>query len=263
MTISKKSLLLLAGFASMLSLAACGEDQNDAAQAPEPPARVETPQPSPGEDDRSEDAMRRITEGADSIMQGASELARDARERTERLLEDSGPALERAGEIAREIGASLNEITRQALRDFQSGVDLLERRIDESRNAERPITGDPAATLPPRDRLRADTRAAAQAGPAGVGPAYVGVWALDAAACSRIDVEAQEIMAVITTTTIRRHESVCNFAETPLSGSSATLDAACIVEGEMEDRQIALDMPDDDTLTIDGSPQLTRCHLPD
>ncbi|TYR31055.1 hypothetical protein FY036_16640 [Mesorhizobium microcysteis] len=261
-----EGLLLLAGI-SLLTLAACGEEQETVVQSQEPPAAVEAPNAVPGEDDRSEDAMRRIGQGADAILQGAEELTRDARERAERLLEDSGPALERAGELAREIGASLDQITRQALRDFETGVALLQQRIDESTADIEPETGDPQAELPPLDRLRADTRAAAQAGPAGVGPDYVGVWAGDTSSCGRIDVEAVEMMAVITPTTMRRHENVCNFAEASMTDRTATLAASCIAEGEMEDRQIILDMPDENTIEIgqagmDGTARLVRCHLP-
>src|SRR5690606_30247604 len=122
---------------------------------------------------------------------------------------------------------------------------------------------DTTAVLSPAAQLRADTRAAAQAGPAGVGPDYVGVWAGDAASCARIDVEPVELMAVVTPTTIRRYEAVCNFAETPMTDGAATLAASCVAEGDMEERQITLEMPDADMLTIDGAATLVRCHLPD
>ncbi len=267
MKIRNKGLLLLAGI-SLLALAACGEEQETVVQAEEPPATVEAPQAAPDEEERTDRAVRQIGEGADAILQGAGELARDARERTERLLEDAGPALDRAGEVAREIGSSLDEIGKQALRDFESGVEMLQRRIEESGTEGETTPGDPGAALAPADQLRADTRAAARAGPAGVGPAYVGVWAGDAASCGAIDVEPVEMMAVITPTTIRRYESVCNFDETAMSGGSATLAASCIAEGDTEERQIMLTMPDDDTLEI-GQPgggtaaSLVRCHLPE
>lgn len=261
-----KGLLLLAGI-SLLALAGCGEEQDTAAQTVEPPAAVE-PEAAPTEDGRTDRALRQIGEGADTILQGAGELARDARERTERLLEDAGPALDRAGEVAREIGSSLDEIGKQALRDFESGVEKLQRRIEESGTERETTPGDPQAALAPADQLRTDTRAAALAGPAGVGPAYVGVWAGEAPSCGAIDVEPVEMMAVITPTTIRRYESVCNFAETEMSGGSATLAASCIAEGDTEDRQIALSMPDGNTLEIGqpggGAPaRLVRCHLPE
>ncbi|MEX4008137.1 hypothetical protein [Neoaquamicrobium sediminum] len=262
-----KGLLLLAGI-SLLALAACSDEQETVVQTEEPPATVEAPEAAPSEEERTDRAMRQIGEGADAILQGAGELARDARERTERLLEDAGPALDRAGEVARDIGASLDEIGKQALRDFESGVEMLQRRIEESDSAIETSPGDPAAVLAPPDQLRADTRAAARAGPAGVGPAYVGVWAGDAASCGAIDVEPVEMMAVITPTTIRRYESVCNFEEAAMSGGSTTLAASCIAEGDTEERQIMLTMPDDDTLEI-GQPgsgtaaRLVRCHLPE
>lgn len=253
---------------SMLALAACSDEQNvqrgeDAPAVVEtpqsPPAVAETPQPERNRDD----ALNRIGEGAGLILDGAGELARDARSRTEELLEDAGPAIERARDYARELGVALNELTERAMREFAAGVDALERRIDEADGPDEPATGDAAAVLSQPSQLRADTRAAARAGPAGVGPDYVGVWAADAASCARIDVDPVEMMAVITPTTIRRAEAVCNFAETPLTGGSATLAASCIAEGDMEERSIALTMPQPDLLSIDDAAALVRCHLPD
>ncbi len=262
MTVAKKRLLLLAGLASVLSLAACGEEQNNAVQAPEPPAAVETPSTAPGENDGTDDAMRRITEGADAIIDGATQLGRDARQRTEQLLEDAGPTLERLGAVARELGVAVNQITERAVRDFQTGLTVLQQRIDESR-VEEAQTGDPAAILPPADQLRGDTRLAAQAAPAGVGPDYVGVWASDAASCGRIDVEPLTAMAVITPTTMRLPDSVCNFAETPLTDNAATLRASCIADDAMEDIEILLQMPTDNALTVDREMSLIRCRLPE
>src|SRR5690606_37937583 len=106
----------------------------------------------------------------------------------------------------------------------------------------------PAAKLSPPDQLRADTRAAARAHPAGIGPAYVGVWALNAEECGRIDREAVENFAVITPTTIRRSEAVCNFAATNMTDGKATVTASCIAEGEAEERQITFSMPSEDSL---------------
>lgn len=251
--------LLVAGL-SLLALSACGDEQ-EARKAEEPPV-AEAPQGPPPETERN-DAIDRIGEGAGLILEGAGELARDARNRTEELLEDAGPALQRARDYARELGVVLNELTERAMREFAAGVESLEQRIEEADGPDEPASGDATAVLSPPERLRADTRAAARAGPAGVGPNYVGVWAGDAASCARIDVEPVEMMAVITPTTLRRYEAVCNFAETPLSNGSVTLAASCIAEGDMEDRSIVLEMPRPDTLTIDGAATLVRCHLPD
>lgn len=259
MTIRTGSFLIAAGI-SLLALAACSEEQN-VVQAQEPPAAVG--EQAPGGDSRTDDALKRIEEGASSILDGASELARDARQRTEQLIEDAGPALERARGYARELGVVINEITERAMQDFAAGVEALEKRIDEAGRPKEPVGGDTTAVLLPPERLRADTRAAAQAGPAGVEPAYVGVWAGDAASCARIDAEPVELMAVVTPTTIRRYEAVCNFAETPMSDGATTLAASCVAEGDMEERQITLEMPDADMLTIDGAATLVRCHLPD
>jgi hypothetical protein len=257
---AKISLSAMAGI-SLLALAACSEDQSSPIQTPTPSADVEAQQPTPSEEDRADEALKRIGEGATTILEGAQDLARDAKKRTEKLLEDAGPTVDRATEIAREIGASLNEITRQGLRDFQTGVELLEKRIAESRSA--PATGNPETALPARDKLRADTRAAAQAGPAGVGPGYVGVWAGDAASCAKVDQEPLATIAVITPTTIRRQESVCNFAETPVTDGRVTLQASCIEEGELEDFDISIAMADENTLSLDGGTPLIRCQLGD
>ncbi|WP_187970871.1 hypothetical protein [Aquibium microcysteis] len=262
---------LMAAGISMLALAACSDEQNaqrseappPAVESPQsPPAATDAPPAAPSETGRN-DALDRIGEGAGLILDGAGELARDARSRTEALLEDAGPALERARAYARELGVVVNELTERAMREFAAGVEELERRIDEADRPGTAPTGDAAAVLAPSSQLRADTRAAARAAPAGVGPAYVGVWAGDAASCARIDVEPVEMMAVITPTTLRRFEAVCNFAETPLAGDTATLAASCIAEGDMEERSISLAMAGPDTLSIDGSPPLVRCHLPE
>ncbi|MEO3999030.1 hypothetical protein [Mesorhizobium sp. CAU 1732] len=264
MRIFRTSLLLTAGI-SMLAIAACGEEETIVSQV-EPPANVEEQTTPPPANDEGE-ATRKLREGANSLLEGAGELTRDARERAERALEDAGPALDRAGEIAGQIGASLNEIARRAMQDFDKGVALLEQRITEATGDREPVTGDPAAVLAPADQLNADTRAAARAGPAGVGPDYVGVWASDAASCAKIDQEPLEIMAVITPTTIRRYESVCNFPATEMTDGKATLAASCVAEGDMEERSIMLDMPTQDTITIgqtgsSGGAEFVRCHLP-
>lgn len=260
MTIWSRLPLIAAGI-SLLALAACKDEQNVQQGEGSPPA-VEAPQTPPAED-RSDAALDRIGQGAGLILDGAGELARDARARTERMLDDAGPALERARGYARELGVVVNEFTERAMREFATGVESLERRIEDADRAREAAAGDPAAVLSSPENLRADTRAAARAAPAGVGPAYVGVWAGDAASCARIDVDPVEMMAVITPTTIRRYEAVCNFAETPLTNGSATLAAACIAEGEMEERRITLAMAQADVLTIDDAAPLVRCHLPD
>ncbi len=261
----------LAAGLSMLALAACSEEETIVSQA-EPAAPQETVPPAAApeqpSDSATDDAMRKLREGAGTLLEGAGDLAGQARERAEKALEDAGPALDRAGEIARQLGASLDEIARQMLADFDKGVALLEKRINEATGESEPFTGNPDAVLAPADKLKADTRAAARAGPAGVGPDYVGVWAGEAASCVKIDQEPVEMFAVITPTTLRRYESVCNFAQTAMEGGRTTLPASCIVEGDTEDRAIALTMPDDNTLQI-GTPEapaaatLTRCRLPE
>ena len=138
MKTGKFALLLLAG-ASLVALAGCNKEDSEASRAPEPPAAVEPQAPghqSPSDTGRTDDAMRRITEGADAIMDGATQLGRDARQRTERLIEDAGPTLDRLRDMARELGVAVNQITERAVQDFQTGLTLLQQRIDESRSAQ-------------------------------------------------------------------------------------------------------------------------------
>lgn len=262
MTAARSILIAFAG-ASMLALAACGDD--DTAQAPVTPPRTDGQQNRDRAERATEDAARNLGEAAEAVKNEALRLGEEARKAAEKALEDAGPLIDRAGEAAVAIGRSMSEILDRAASDLNKAVDALENGGTNS--AARPETGDPAADLAPPDRLKADTRAAARAYPAGVGPAYVGVWAGDAASCARIDQEAVEIFAVITPTTIRRYESVCNFAAAPMEGDSVTVTATCIAEGEEEERPITLAMSEPGRLSIgmDGAAgaDLVRCHLPD
>ena len=249
---------------SLLALAGCNDEQGGGTQTPPPTAENAPQAPSPDPVSppvNTDDALRRITEGAEAIRDAAQQLAGEARQRTDQLLTDAGPAMDRLAELAREFGVAANEVTERALRDFQTGITVLQQRVDESRQT-RPQTGDSTAVLAPADQLRADTRIAARAHNAGVGPAYVGVWAADAVSCAKIDLNSLSSMAVVTPTTIRLAESVCNFAETPLTNQAATLQATCIADDEMETVEIELQMPEDNALVIDGAPALIRCRLP-
>jgi hypothetical protein len=245
---------------ALLFLAGCGEDQ----------AVVSDPGPRPAEStgpatQNEPDTMDRVREGAERLATEAERLAGEARERAERALEDSGPLLEQAGEVADRIGQAVDEIVQRAGEDLQRGVEMLEERIAEM-SGERVIVDDTDAALPSEEDLNADTSAAARAVQAGVGPDYVGVWAQNPAACGRIDQEPVEIFAVITPTTIRRYESVCNFQASDVQDGSVTVTAQCMAEGDEEERDITFAMPDFDTLriTYDGQPggaELIRCHL--
>jgi len=267
-------LALSAALAAVLALAACSEEKS--AEAP-PAANGRTAEPAPAE----KPALETAKEGLDKLKEAAQQAARDlqptidkAREGAQNLaeqgkqaLDDAGPALERAGQVARQVGQSIEDIMKKARTDFDTAVSDLQKRIDAASGTDAPPTGDPAATLPASDRLKADTRAAARARPAGIGPAYVGVWAVDAAACAKVDVESLEMFAVITPTTIRRYESVCNFAAKEPTDGTATVDASCIAEGDAEERQISLTQADENRLSIstpgaEGSAELIRCHLP-
>lgn len=251
----------------VLALAACSDDksaenQPSAEQAPAEPAPQ---QPSP--QDRVDEAGRQLRDAArqagEAAREGTDALIQQGRD----AMKDAGPMLDRAGEIAGQIGQSMQEIAERARRDFDTAVADLERRLNEAGVETRSETGDPAALLSPPDQLRADTRAAARAHPAGIGPDYVGVWALNPEECGRIDREAVSNFAVITPTTIRRSEAVCNFAAADMTDGKATVTASCIAEGEAEDREITFSMPSQDSLSINTAPvsiavQFVRCHLP-
>lgn len=255
---TRNALLLLAGI-SVLALPACGEQQQ--AQAPTPPETVQ-PNDEPDELDESVDQLR---EGGEGLLREGERLAGEARERAERALEDAGPMLDRAGEIAGEIGQAVDAIVQRAADDLAAAARYLEDRIEQSTEDRDIQPPDPDAVLAPDDDLRADTRAAAHALSAGVGPDYVGVWATEAAACSRIDQTGLESFAVITPTTMRGSESVCNIESQPLEDGEAEITASCVAEGMEEDRDILFSMPDIDTLHIryNGAAtgaELVRCY---
>jgi hypothetical protein len=264
-----RSILLALAGASLLTLQACSDDQSASAPPADPDVQ-ERPAEAPVTEERTstQEALDKIRDAAEATGRAVREEAGKLGERGRQALEDAQPAIDRAGEIAAEIGQSLSAIGQQALREFNEGARRLEERIDERQGEREPFTGDPEALLSPAGELRADTRAAARAQPAGVGPDYVGVWAADAASCGRIDREAVEMIAVITTSTVRRYEAMCNFDPVEMSGDSVVLDASCIAEGDVEDLRIAIDMPSADTLRI-GTPEapgtvdLVRCRLPE
>ena len=245
----------------LLLLAGCGEDQNTVSgpvsQAPGSAEPADTEEPT---------TLDSLRESAGELATEAERFAGEARERAERALQDAGPFLEQAGEIADRIGQSVDEIVRQAADNLQVGVQLLEERIAERTTGDLIVVDETEAALAPQEELNADTSAAARAVQARVGPDYVGVWADAPATCGMIDQEPVENFAVITPTTIRRHESVCNFQAEDVQDGAAVVAAECMAEGEMEERNITLAMPDFDTLRIsydgqDGAADLIRCHL--
>lgn len=259
--------LLSATAISLLVLSGCSEEDPVVDGQAEPPAARENPANGAGE--TTEDAAAKLRDAARTAIEGAGELAESARQAADEALEDAGPALEKAGEVAGQFKESVDEIIAQAASDLERAAQALEDRIAESTGEGTDAApDDPEAVLPPADSLNADTRAAARAGPAGVGPDYVGVWAGDGASCAKIDQEPVEIFAVITPTTIRRYESVCNIEEAPMTDGEVTLDASCIAEGTVEERQVSLTMSSPNALRIeyDGRPggaDLVRCHLPE
>lgn len=251
-----------------LALAACSDDDKSAENQPpaqQAPAEPAPAQPSP--EDRVDEAGRQLRDAARQAGKAAREGTDALIEQGREALKDAGPMIDRANEAAGQIGQSLQELADRARRDFDTGVAELEKRLNDAGVQTRTEAGDPAALLSPPDQLRADTRAAARAHPAGIGPDYVGVWALNAKECGRIDREAVSNFAVITPTTIRRPEAVCNFAAADMIDGKATVTASCIAEGEAEEREITFSMPSKDSLSINTGPvsiavQFFRCHLP-
>src|SRR5690606_18730436 len=224
--------VVLPGLVGLCLFALTGCEEEKAGTAPaEPPSAGD----EGGSADTARDPVQKLRDAAElageAISEGASQLTEKGRRAAEQALEDARPAIEEASKLAGELGRSVDEIVKQAASDLQSAVEALNKRIAEAGGERKPATGDPDAVLAPADKLDADTRAAARARPGGVGPEYVGVWAGTAADCRRIDQEPVEIFAVITPTTIRRYESICNFESVPLTENSATVTASCIAEG--------------------------------
>jgi hypothetical protein len=270
-----KKLLLAAAGVSLLTLAACGEDETTTSQAePAPQVQIEPADPDLDEtlndaEDAAGDALSRMREAAEEAASEAGRLAGEARTRAEQALEDAGPTLDRAGEVAGQIGASVSEIVERARGDLERAASELEARINEATGGDVPDApvGNPAALLAAEGELNADTRAAARASMANIGPDYVGAWAETAEACDQIDQEPIELFAVVTPTTIRRYESVCNIEPGETIDDATTVSATCFAEGETEERQITLDTSEPDTLRIsqaagDEGVALTQCSLP-
>lgn len=240
--------ILLAAI-SALALAGCSSEQ--------PPVSASSSQ-----------NIQQDGETGEPSTQESEGLAGQARERIEQAWENAGPMLERAGEIAGELGQSVEEIVQRASDDLAAAARYLEEQIDQSAQDLDLQPSNQDAILAPDDDLRADTRAAAHALSAGVGPDYIGVWADEAAACRQIDQQAVTNFAVITPTTMRRYESVCNIESGPLENGETEIAAICLAESMEEERSVAFAMPDIDSLHIryDGSDtgaELTRCYPQD
>lgn len=257
---------LMAGALSASALLAACEDEK-AVQAPPapPPAAEAQPSPPPAAQpekpaiETAKEGLDKLRDAANQALKDAQPAIEDARKAAEQALKDAQPTIDK-------LGASIGEIVKKAQDDFRQATEELEKRLNELQTGTPAPSGDPEATLSAPDKLRTDTRAAAKAAAAGVGPAYVGVWVGQASDCAKVDQEPMEMVAVITPTTIRRYESVCNMAETPLTNGSATVEAQCVAEGEAETRTLTFSLPSPDRLTLtaaEGSGvDLMRCHLP-
>lgn len=223
-----------------------------------PSAVVAQTTPPPAEEPSTWDKLREAGKLAgEAVREEAQRLRGQAAE----ALEDAGPTIEEAGRWARQLQGRLEVFTDQAIKDLNAGAQDLERRVREATGELVAESGSPQAVLPPADQLNADTRAAAARRPAGVVPDYVGVWAVDAAACARIDQDENQSFAVITPTTIRRADSVCNITTPALENGRATTTAACFADGGETEQPLVLELPAPETLKI-GTDTYTRCRLP-
>lgn len=264
-----RSLLIAGALVPAFALGACEDEKTAQAPSPPPPAPEAPAQPVPPEKPAAETAK----EGLDKLREAAEKATKDlqptldkARDAANQALKDAQPAIDEARKAAEQLGASVGEIVKNAQDDFKQATEQLEKRLNELQGGRPVVTGDPAAALSPPEKLRTDTRAAAKAAAAGVGPAYVGVWTVQGSDCAKVDQEALEIFAVITPTTIRRYESMCNMPETPLTNGGATVDAECVAEGDVGMQTLLFSLPSPYSLTISGSEgagvNLVRCHLP-
>lgn len=253
-------LILTTATALTLLLTGCSDDQ--AAEA-NPPATQTPDQPS-----KTQQALDSLKEAAGLAGDAAREEAVKLREQAQEALENSGPLLDQAGRLATQLRGRLETYADQAAKDLGAAGQDLERRIRESTGTPVAPPSPSDAVLPPRDKLNADTRAAATPRPGGAAPDYVGVWAQSSAACAKIDQSDATSYAVITPTTIRRENSVCNMAGPSLVDGKATVQASCFADGKEIEEEIRLELPSQETLRIAtaASPDkaaLTRCHLPD
>jgi len=262
-----KTILMAATALATLTLAAC--EQEKAATAPAettPPAQPAPAAPEKPAVETAKEGLDKLRDAANQALKDVQPAIDDARKAAEQALKDAQPSFDQAWDAAGKIGASINEIVRKAQDDLKRASDALEQRINEAQGTTARPSGDPAAVLPAADTLRADTRAAARAGTAGVGPAYVGVWVGKAEDCAKIDQEALQTFAVVTPTTIRRFESVCNIPETQILNGTATVDAQCVVDGDTVKQELKLAQESTDRLTLGGAEgmgtELLRCRLP-
>ncbi|GHD08872.1 hypothetical protein ACFOEZ_05315 [Tianweitania populi] len=253
-------LILTTATALSLFLVGCSDDQ--AAEAIPPASEA------PAEPSKTQQALDRLKEAADLAGDAAREEAVKLRKQAQDALENSGPLLDQARDMANQLRGRLDTYADQAAKDLGAAGQDLERRIREATGTPVPPTSQPEAVLSPRDKLNADTRAAATPRPGGAAPDYVGVWAQSPAACAKIDQPDATNFAVITPTTIRREASVCNMADPSLVDGRATVQASCFADGKEIEEEIRLALPSPETLRIataasSDSAALTRCHLPD
>lgn len=252
-------------------LAAC-EDQKAVQAPPAPTPQAEAPKPpEPVGDGKSAtdtalEGLNKLREAAEKAVEDAQPTIDRAKQATEQALKDAQPHIDKATEAMKQIGQSVQDIVNKAQEDLKTATEELEKRLNDAQGSPPAPVGNPAATLAASDKLLADTRAAARAGGTSVVPAYVGVWVAKADECAKVDQQPLEMFAVITPTSIRRYESVCNMPETPMSNGAAMVAAECVAEGEMEKRDLVFKMPSPDRLTIlfaqGPGVDLVRCFLP-
>ncbi|HEV7416956.1 MAG TPA: hypothetical protein VGN98_12415, partial [Tianweitania sediminis] len=223
----------------------------------------------PAEPSRLQRAWDSLKDATDLAGDAAREEAIRLRQRAQEAIDNSGPLVDRAGQLAAQLRDRLADTAEQAARDLSAAADDLEQRIRDARGTPVAPPSNPEATLPPVDRLNTDTRAAASPRPAGTVPDYVGAWAQTPAACAQIDQNGAADFAVITPTTIRQADSVCNMASPTLTSGTATAQASCYADGNEGPREIILNLTSPDSLRISSGAsvgrgqELVRCHLPD
>ncbi|MBS9720537.1 hypothetical protein JYU29_07550 [Tianweitania sp. BSSL-BM11] len=213
-----------------------------------------------------ERAWGRLKEATDLAGDAAREEAVKLRQRAQEAMDDAGPLVDKARDMANQLRDNLQDSAEQAARDLSAAAQDLDERIRSATGTPVEQPSDVQATLPPVDQLNTDTRAAAMPRPADTVPDYVGVWAKSPAACAQIDQKDATDFAVITPTTIRQVDRVCNMASPSLTDGKATAQASCYADGEEAPRDIVLNLPSPDTLRIGTGSRATpliRCHLPE
>ncbi|MGB6117520.1 MAG: hypothetical protein WBF87_04800 [Mesorhizobium sp.] len=189
-----------------------------------------------------------------------------ARQQADQLLKDAQPQIDQAKEAARQLGQSIDALIQRGQSDLNNAAQKLEQRMRDAGNVAPTPPGDLDASLPAAEKLRADTRAAARAGGTTIAPAYVGVWAASASDCTLVDQSPLDTFAIVTPTSVRQADVVCNMAEPSMTRGVANVSAQCITETDSETRDLTFRMSAPNRLSISTpdavGAELVRCRLP-